>query len=380
MNLKDKYPEISKEFDIEKNGFLPEELKPVSGKRVWWKCNFNHSWQTSVANRTRQNTGCPYCNSKLATGDNNLKFLYPEISKEWDYSINKKSPEEYLSKSNKNVSWICKYGHVWNSKISTRVLYNTRCPFCFKNESYNENFIYYVLSEIFNVEKLKNPEIDIYIKDLNVGIEYDGYYHKFRYESDCRKNLWASDNLKLLIRVRENYLPKLPSIDNVIIIDQVGSNLDSCKRSIYKIFEILNIDKKLINFNISFETKTRNYNLSKELINSWSPNNKIDIKTSLKTHKYLWICDKCGSEYSTELKNRMNKNCCPYCSSQKVNKTNSISTTHGYLLKYLSPMNDVNPDDVTYGTSNKLRFLLNSKEYYTTPRNFNRYINPPFQQ
>ena len=59
----------------------------------------------------------------------------------------------------------------------------------------------------------------------------------------------------------------------------------------------------------------------------------------------------------------------------KVNFENSISKTHPQILKYISKYNEVDPNTITYGTGKKLRFLINSREYYDTPRNFNRILN-----
>lgn len=65
-SLIDKYPEIAKSWDYEKNGKLtPHDVTAHSSQRIWWKCNnpeCNHSWITSVSNRTGgDRTGCPKC-------------------------------------------------------------------------------------------------------------------------------------------------------------------------------------------------------------------------------------------------------------------------------------------------------------------------------
>ena len=50
-------PKISKEFDLIKNKPLtPEHFTHGSGKKVWWICEKNHSWQTSIMDRTRKKT------------------------------------------------------------------------------------------------------------------------------------------------------------------------------------------------------------------------------------------------------------------------------------------------------------------------------------
>jgi hypothetical protein len=161
----------------------------------------------------------------------------------------------------------------------------------------------------------------------------------------------------------------------MIIIKQKDSSRNSCKLSLIKILELLNIDHTNIDFDINVETKIRNKEIPDNILKSWSTNNTIPIEQALKTHKYLWICSKCESEYESTYRNRIIKDCCPFCSSQKVNKTNSLYHTHKNIIKYISKDNEIDPKSITYGTGKKLKFILNSKEYYTTPRNFSRYIN-----
>ncbi len=57
-------PTLANEWNYEKNnGLTPEDVMPNSGKKVWWKCNQGHEWQTKIANRNNGN-GCPECYKK----------------------------------------------------------------------------------------------------------------------------------------------------------------------------------------------------------------------------------------------------------------------------------------------------------------------------
>ncbi|MBQ8040323.1 MAG: hypothetical protein IJ274_10725, partial [Lachnospiraceae bacterium] len=59
-------PDIMSEWDIEKNGILPEKIFRYSTLRekYWWKCNLcEESWQSTIKNRTR-GRGCPNCRFK----------------------------------------------------------------------------------------------------------------------------------------------------------------------------------------------------------------------------------------------------------------------------------------------------------------------------
>ena len=46
-------PDIASEWDKDRNdGLMPWDVTCGSEKKVWWKCNNDHSWQTVVYSRT----------------------------------------------------------------------------------------------------------------------------------------------------------------------------------------------------------------------------------------------------------------------------------------------------------------------------------------
>lgn len=68
---------------------------------------------------------------KVLIGKNDLKTLFPEISKEWDYENNLKKPEEYAPKSNQEVYWVCsKCGYRFKAKICNRTNRGGGCACC----------------------------------------------------------------------------------------------------------------------------------------------------------------------------------------------------------------------------------------------------------
>lgn len=191
-----------------------------------------------------------------------------------------------------------------------------------------------------------------------------------------KKNKWAYDNLNLLIRIREEYLPTLPTNDKLVIIHQKDSSKESCIDSAKKILDILNISQSDLDYkNIIVDGKVRNPDIDISISSSWSKNNKEDISVALKTHKYLWICNRCSSEYLCEFRHRLVKDRCPFCSSQKINNSNCLYNTHRYLADCIVSDSETDANNITYGTSKKLRFKFGDRIYNTTPRNFNRLFN-----
>jgi hypothetical protein len=55
---------VAAEWHPTKNGALQaDQVRPRSGKRVWWRCQFNrrHEWEAVIAQRTSRGQGCPHC-------------------------------------------------------------------------------------------------------------------------------------------------------------------------------------------------------------------------------------------------------------------------------------------------------------------------------
>ncbi len=79
-----RFPEISKEWNYERNGdLLPENVIAGSDKKVWWKCKKGHEWQTHVYSRTgKKYSNCPYCRNIKLSKDNSPAVVNEELSKE----------------------------------------------------------------------------------------------------------------------------------------------------------------------------------------------------------------------------------------------------------------------------------------------------------
>ena len=130
MLLKTHYPKLFNEIELAKNSSLdPSVLTIGSGREILWVCSRGHEWVASVKNRVK-GSGCPYCSGyKAIKGETDLKFLRPEIAKEFDYSKNVLLPDELPLGSNKQIWWICSLNHSWEQQVIKRVKgYN--CPYC----------------------------------------------------------------------------------------------------------------------------------------------------------------------------------------------------------------------------------------------------------
>jgi len=128
------YPEIAKEWNIEKNGNLtPEKITAGSNKKVWWKCEKGHEWETTVSKRTNMGRNCPYCSNQKVCKDNCLATLEPKLAKEWHPTKNGDlTPDKVTSRSGKRVWWQCEKGHEWQSTIANKAYGYGKCPKCQK--------------------------------------------------------------------------------------------------------------------------------------------------------------------------------------------------------------------------------------------------------
>lgn len=134
--LINEYRHIAKEWDLDKNASIDlNKVTHASALRVWWICSANslHRWDATVTNRTSHNRGCPYCNSTIASSDNSLKSIFPEVAKEWHYEKNAPlTPENVTRASGKKVWWLCNNDpdHEWEAVIRNRTTLKSKCPEC----------------------------------------------------------------------------------------------------------------------------------------------------------------------------------------------------------------------------------------------------------
>lgn len=194
-DIKTTNPELMDIWNFDKNKISPEEITRASGKSVWWVCEKNHEWKTKVLNVSTNGSRCPYCSGvKSLKGFNDISTLAPYLIKEWNYKKNLFDPEDYTVGSEKYVWWICEQGHEWEACIKSRSQGNG-CPHCSKtyNNSREElEVLDYIKSIIPNIPiehgsryVLGGKELDIYIPEKKMAIEYNGtFWHTEKYRED----------------------------------------------------------------------------------------------------------------------------------------------------------------------------------------------------
>jgi hypothetical protein len=112
----------------------PNDVRPGSEKKVWWRCHKNrsHEWQAQVYSRSSLGTGCPICRGSAATPTTSLRATHPELAREWHRTKNgPRTPDSVKAGSQVSAWWQCRKDttHEWEMLVSRRAK-GGLCPFC----------------------------------------------------------------------------------------------------------------------------------------------------------------------------------------------------------------------------------------------------------
>lgn len=191
------HPHLKNEWHDEKNGETTIDMfSKTSTIKVWWQCNEHkdHVYLSSPQSRTdsRAESGCNICSNRvLQVGFNDFETMFPEATKQWHPTKNGDLlPSGIIQSYSKKVWWLCSKGHEWEVSPKHRVSKNnnkisiSNCPTCQSNTfaSKAEKEIVAILKilgeeVIANGRKLlKGAELDIYLPNRGIAIEYNGLY------------------------------------------------------------------------------------------------------------------------------------------------------------------------------------------------------------
>lgn len=402
-NFKISAPILAKEFDSERNYPLaPEELRPNSARKVWWICPKNkneHRWLADVASRFKGN-GCPYCSGRRVCESNSLQKMRPDLAQQWHPKKNGAlAPAAVVAGGHTKVWWLCSFGHEWQATIHSRLNQTSICPKCKPKTSLMELRVYTELKWLFkNVEfrsKKHGVECDVYVPQLKLAIEVDGFYwHRNKLSQDKNKNRILEEQGIKLIRLREN-LPRISEIDviyqyqdkhffvikklleNILKLNVGSSNLESLINEYIGAGNLRNNQEflQLWNYLPAPLPGTSFQDLHEKKALEWHPTKNgqlkpTDVTPGASRKAVWWICKK-GHEWQAGIAQRSSGSGCPYCSGHKVCKDNSLATIKPELVKEWHPTKNgrLTPEHVTPGSSSKKVWWLCEKghEWETKP-------------
>ena len=184
-DLSTTHPNLAHQLIDGKNGgILATHVSKGSNKKLWWKCDMGHEYESTVAHRTSDGRGCPYCcNQKIMRGFNDLFSLFPHLEIEWDFEKNTISPYELSYGSGCKVWWKCENEHSWKDTVAHGTFDERGCVLCKGKKSIGEQEVSRLVSELVSSEVILNSrsiispyELDMYVPDKGVAIEFNGVY------------------------------------------------------------------------------------------------------------------------------------------------------------------------------------------------------------
>ncbi|MDA9637108.1 zinc-ribbon domain-containing protein [bacterium] len=130
-DFKSNKPQIAKLWNYKKNKLDPSTLPIHSKEKVWWICQKKHEFEATISDMSlKKNELCPYCSGRKIGYGNDLKTLFPELMKQWDFKKNDKNPNQLSKGSSKKAWWICDKSHSYEASIVDKTASNSGCPYC----------------------------------------------------------------------------------------------------------------------------------------------------------------------------------------------------------------------------------------------------------
>lgn len=399
-------PELIKEWDFEKNEISPNEITRSFNKKVWWKCEKGHCWQATPRARTRvKGTGCPYCSGNLAIeGENDFETSNPELMLDWDWTKNKSiNPRKMTANSGIYVNWKCHFcGFEWKTAANNRSSAKHGCPNCsMKSTSFGEQSLFYYVKMIYpnaiNRYRDGKFELDIYIPDIKVGIEFDGaFFHKGVENNNREKKKYYEcqrRDIKLIRLKDSNQMKSIGNSDYTIGVENL-KNFDSLNKAIRMLLKDLDsksnfwirknpmqiyssidqeINVKKDYFDIVSDKFVREesnsfVNTNPELLEDWDYELNRNVNPRAITRgsgmQINWKCHICGYKWKARVPDRIKGTGCPCCNRNVLVKgINDFATLYPLELAEWDYENNVVQPDQVISYNKKINWICSKCGY-----------------
>lgn len=249
-------------------------------------------------------------------------------------------------KNNKtHIECQCKHcKHKWNP-IPNSLLRGSGCPQCwaYKQTSFAEQAIYFYCKQVttaYNRYTNFGKEIDIYLPELCVGVEYNGdFWHTNRKDNDRDKINFFVDRGIRIITIKDGDINAVCGD----VITHIDNDLQWAIETLFKLlhFSVVNVDlkndDKLIYQNY-LSIKRDNSFAAKFPIQSqqWDYDQNGAITpdmVSAKSHKEFYrICPRCGKSYKIKISNWTRYDYCVMCENMMRSGENSVHAKPIYVI------------------------------------------------
>lgn len=139
------YPEIAVEWHPTLNGELtPSNVHNGGSAKVFWLCPSGHTYQKSIAKRTKRGQGCPQCRIEK----NAFANVHPELLQFYDYKKNEGIDPRTISYGSETKAWWkCPEGHSYEQPFHAKSS-GAGCPICLHQQVAKDNCLAVLYPEI----------------------------------------------------------------------------------------------------------------------------------------------------------------------------------------------------------------------------------------
>lgn len=327
-SLSVEYPELSKEWNYERNGNLtPQMFYSGCGDRIWWRCSKGHEWKAAIQSRSKGSVGCPYCsNKKVLQGFNDLSTTDPNIALEWHPEKNGDLlPQNVTRRTGQKVWWFCDKGHAYQMKVYHKTT-GHGCPYCAGRTAISGKNDFTIL----------HPELlEEWDYQKNKGVSPSDYL------PGSEKKVWW-----LCKQCGHSW--------NAIIANRVKGN--GCPECGKQLGNLQALETKIQRYG-SFESWCNEHPDKQYLLEEWDVSNSIKPSdVSPKSYsKIRWKCSTCGYRWTSAVFSRANADkTCPVCLNRvALPGHNDLASQRPDLLhEWCYELNpNISPEKVTIGSS-----------------------------
>ena len=323
-----------------------------SDKKILFRCKkCQYEWP-ATPDTILQGHGCHVCGGSIKK--ENTTFL-SQLEK-----INTMiTPlEPYVNARHKILCRCHRCKHEW-PVTPDKLLRGNGCPNCDKRNktSFPEQALYYYLKKVYsdatNGYTLSNTRktLDVFIPTLQIGIEYDGPWHKKKTKEDAAKyQICVEQNIKLY-RIREDGLPHINNIADVTYIRHKPFNFDTLDSALKELFGLLGVQVSVNTFEDSASIREQFYTeltsnslatLYPEVAKEWHAEKNGTITANMVSYgsndKYWWNCSICQREWPATVADRtVGGKGCPQCANTK--RSMKYTKTHDVFVEQLYSVN-----------------------------------------
>lgn len=224
------HPEIAGEWSDRNLPLTPDAVNEKSQKNVWWKCKTcGFEWKSLIKSRVK-GTICPVCADRaVLPGYNDLATTDPELAREWDVEMNRRTEPTAISRNSlRSVWWKCPCGHSWKARVRDRAVDGTGCTCC-------EKEFYKVMPQLLVMLYAGQKGLQVLVNsDREIGVSLETYIPELNFAIESSDTISTEAKALALIK---NYICSKRGIKLVQVPYKKGEDQAIYARKIKRAFQ-----------------------------------------------------------------------------------------------------------------------------------------------